>query len=63
MSTHTQIFPVIEICGHLWGLHITATTAIWKKDNILLKNITEQDISGKVVISGPEYNMYAETSQ
>ena len=23
-----QIFPVVAICGHLCGLHITATTAI-----------------------------------
>lgn len=23
-----QIFPVVEIWGHLWGLHIKATTAI-----------------------------------
>ena len=27
--THTQILPVIAICGHRWGLHITATTAIY----------------------------------
>jgi len=26
--TYTQIFPVIEICGHRCGLHMTATTAI-----------------------------------
>ena len=28
-GTHTQILPVIAICGHRWGLHITATTAIY----------------------------------
>ena len=26
--THTQMFPVKVICGHRWGLHMTATTAI-----------------------------------
>lgn len=26
--THTQMFPVMAMCGHRWGLHITATTAI-----------------------------------
>ena len=26
--THTQMFPVKVICGHRWGLHITATTAM-----------------------------------
>lgn len=26
--TYTQMFPVKLMCGHLWGLHITATTAI-----------------------------------
>ena len=25
---YTQIFPVKLICGHRWGLHMTATTAI-----------------------------------
>jgi hypothetical protein len=25
---YTQMFPVVAICGHLWGLLITATTAI-----------------------------------
>lgn len=25
---YTQMFPVILMCGHLCGLHITATTAI-----------------------------------
>lgn len=23
-----QIFPVVAMCGHLWGLLMTATTAI-----------------------------------
>lgn len=29
--TYTHIFPVKLMCGHLWGLHITATTAIYKR--------------------------------
>ena len=28
--TYTQMFPVIEICGQRCGLHMTATTAIYK---------------------------------
>ena len=29
--THTQIFPVTAICGHLCGLLMTATTAIFTR--------------------------------
>ena len=28
-DTYTQMLPVIAMCGHLCGLHITATTAIY----------------------------------
>lgn len=28
------------MCGHLWGLHITATTAIYKKKKKLIKKLS-----------------------
>lgn len=42
--TYTHIFPVKLMCGHLWGLHITATTAIYKR-KISLKAIIEKLIN------------------
>jgi hypothetical protein len=33
-SAHTQILPVMAICGQRWGLHMTATTAICENSQI-----------------------------
>ena len=33
-NSYTQMFPVIAMCGHRWGLHITATTAIFAMVNL-----------------------------
>ena len=34
MCTHTQMLPVMAMWGQRWGLHMTATTAIWNTEKI-----------------------------
>ena len=41
LCTYTQMFPVMAMCGHRCGLHITATTAIYKTTKSRVTKTTE----------------------